>query len=419
MTIAEKILARASGHKNVKAGQYVTAKIDAAMMPDSFRLIRSVLAKAGIREEAFRPWDAERFFVFLDHRIPTTNTAHADIYKMCRDLAGRIGVKYFYDVFPGIGHQVMVEKGHVLPGDLVVGADSHSTTYGALNAASTGLGASEMAYVIKTGELWFRVPETIKVEVTGSLPAFVHSKDVILEMARRYGTEVAQYKAIEWTGSAVDEMTIDSRLTMGNMSVELGAKFGLFRADKQTIDYVKPRATRPFQPADPDQDAVYAETYVIDGSTLESKVALPHNVGNVKNASEVKDVPINQAVIASCCHGRLEDMAIAAAIVKGKKVFPGVRFYVAPASWDEYKKAVDSGIMGTLIEAGVMIGNPSCGFCTGYQGVLAADEVCIAAAPRNFKGRMGSNDARIYLGSPATVAASALKGKIVDPREAA
>ena len=184
MTIAEKILARASGRQQVKAGQYVTAKIDAAMMPDSFRLIRSVLAKAGIREEAFKPWDAERFFVFSDHRIPTTSIAHADIYKMCRDLAKKIGVKYFYDVFPGIGHQVMVEKGHVLPGELVVGADSHTTTYGALNVAATGLGASEMAYVIKKGELWFRVPETVKVEVTGTLPAFVHSKDIILEMAR-------------------------------------------------------------------------------------------------------------------------------------------------------------------------------------------------------------------------------------------
>lgn len=238
-------------------------------------------------------------------------------------------------------------------------------------------------------------------------------------MAGNYTTEVAQYKAIEWVGRAVDEMTLDSRMTMGNMSVELGAKFGIFRADGKTIDYLRTRTSKPLQPVEADPDAVYAERYVIDGAGLTPKVALPHNVGNVRNASEVKDVRIDQAVIASCCHGRMEDMEIAARMVKGKKVSPGVRFYVAPASWEEYKKAVAGGLISTLLDAGVMIGNPSCGFCTGLQGVLAEGEVCVAAAPRNFKGRMGSNDALIYLASPATVAASALAGKIVDPREVA
>ncbi len=419
MTIAEKILARASGQQKVAPGQQVTARIDMAMMPDAFRVIRIVLARAGIKEETFKVWDPERFVAVLDHRVPPTDIETATMHKGTRDLAQKLGVKYFYDVFPGVCHQVMMEKGHVLPGYLVVGADSHTTTYGALNAASTGIGASEMAYVIKTGELWFKVPETIKVEITGSLSPFVHAKDIILEMAGLHSVEVAQYKAIEWTGRAVDEMAIDSRMTMGNMSVELGAKFGIFRADQKTIDYLKPRTSRPIEPVDPDPDAVYAHTYVIDGAKLEPKVALPHNVGNVKTVTEVGDVAINQAVIASCCHGRMEDIEIAARMVKGRRVAPGVRFYVAPASWQEYKKAVDSGAIGTLIDAGVMIGNPSCGLCTGIQGVLAAHEVCVASAPRNFKGRMGSNDALIYLASPATVAASALAGKIVDPREVA
>jgi 3-isopropylmalate/(R)-2-methylmalate dehydratase large subunit len=305
----------------------------------------------------------------------------------------------------------------VRPGELIVGADSHTTTYGALNAAATGIGASEMAYVIQTGELWFMVPETIKFEITGKLSDCVYSKDVILYIAGKYSTEVAQYKSIEWTGSVVDEMSLDGRFTMSNMSVELGAKFGLFRADQKVIDYVKARTHKRFEPAEPDPGAVYAETHAINGSALEPQVALPHSVGNVRPVLEVESVTVDQAVIASCCHGRIEDLEIAAKMLKGKKVHPKVRFYVATASWEIYKEALDKGILRTLLDAGVMIGNPSCGFCTGIQGVLASGERCIAATPRNFKGRMGSNDAEIFLASPATVTASAIKGRITDPRE--
>jgi len=311
----------------------------------------------------------------------------------------------------------MHEKGHVRPGELIVGADSHTTTYGALNAAATGIGASEMAYVAQTGELWFRVPETIKFEISGKLSDFVYSKDVILYIAGKYSTDIAQYKAIEWTGSVVDGMSIDGRLTMGNMSVELGAKFGLLRADQKTIDYVKARTDKEFEPVESDSDAAYAESYLIKGSDIQPQVALPHNVGNVKNVSDLQDIAIDQAIIASCCHGRIEDLEIAARILKGKKVHPGIRFYVAPASWEIYKSALDKAIISTLIDSGVMIGNPSCGLCTGFQGVLAEGDRCIAATPRNFKGRMGSPNAEIYLASPATVAASAIKGKIADPRE--
>lgn len=417
MTIAEKILARASGQHTVSPNEYITAKIDMAMMPEMFRLIPRILAKAGIYEDAFRIWDPEKFVVVIDHRVPPTSLVTAKNQKMMREFAKKIGVKYFYDVFPGICHQIMHEKGHVRPGELIVGADSHTTTYGALNAAATGIGASEMAYVMQTGELWFRVPETIKFEITGKLSEFASSKDVILYIAGQYGTEIAQYKSIEWIGSVVDEMSIDGRLTMGNMSVELGAKFGLFRADHKTVDYVRTRTDRDFSPVESDSDATYAESYLINGSAIEPQIALPHDVGNVKTVSEVKDTPIDQAVIASCCHGRMEDLEIAAKILKGRKVHPGVRFYVAPASWQIYKEALEKGIIGTLIDAGVMIGNPSCGFCTGLQGVLAEGERCIAATPRNFKGRMGSPDAEIYLASPATVTASAIRGEITDPRE--
>ncbi len=417
MTIAEKILARASGRNNVGPGNYVTAKIDRAMMPDAFRLIRTVLKEAGISEDEFKLWDPERVIIVSDHRVPAFDINSARAQKMARELARKLGVKHFYDVFAGICHQIMVEKGHVLPGQLIVGADSHTTTYGALNAASTGIGASEMAYVLGTGELWFMVPETIKFDIQGKLPPMVTSKDVILYIAGKYSTEVAQYKAIEWTGSAVDAMSMDARLTMGNMSVELGAKFGIFRADEKTTAYLKARTDKPIEPVDPDPDAVYAQTHVVDASVLEPQVALPHNVGNVKPVSEAGDIVIDQAVIASCCHGRIEDLETAARIVKGKKIPKSVRFFVAPASWEQYKEALDKGIIGTLVDAGVLVGNPSCGLCTGYQGVLAEGESCVAATPRNFKGRMGSPDARIYLASAATVAASALKGKIVDPRE--
>jgi len=380
-------------------------------------MIRAILKGAGIREEDFRLWDPERVVAVIDHRVPPADLTAAESQKLSRDIAKAFQPKYFYDVFSGICHQVMVEKGHARPGELVVGADSHTTTYGALNTASTGIGASEMAYVLHTGELWFRVPETIKFEITGRLADLVYSKDLMLYIAGKYGTEVAQYKAIEWTGPVIDGMSIDARLTMGNMSVELGAKFGLFRADRKTIDFVRARTQKPFQPVESDAEAVYAETYSIPASEIDPQVALPHNVGNAVKASEVKETKIDQAVIASCCHGRIEDLEIAAAMLKGRKVHPGVRFYVAPASWEVYKEAMERGLLAKLLDGGAMIGNPACGFCTGLQGVLAAGEKCIAAAPRNFKGRMGSPDAEIYLASPATVTASAIRGTIVDPRE--
>jgi len=418
MTIAEKILARASGLSRVSPGDYVTAKIDMAVIPEMLQMVRRVLVKAGIKPESLRIWDPEKVVAVIDHFVPPASLDVAQKHKQLREMADKLHIKYYYDVLPGVCHQIMHEKGHVRPGELIVGADSHTTTYGALNAASTGIGASEMAFVMQSGKLWFMVPETIKFEINGKLSDCVYSKDVILYIAGKYSTEVAQYKSIEWTGPVVDEMSMDGRFTMSNMSVELGAKFGLFKADEKTIAYVRSRTNKEFKPVSSDPDAVYAETYLIDGSTIEPQVALPHTVGNVKPVSEVKDITIDQAVIASCCHGRIEDLEIAAKMLKGKRVHPKVRFYAATASWEIYKEAMDKGVLRTLLDAGVMIGNPSCGFCTGIQGVLASGERCIAATPRNFKGRMGSNEAEIFLASPATVTASAITGKISDPREA-
>jgi len=332
-------------------------------------------------------------------------------------VAASLNAGHFYDVFEGVSHQVMVEKGHALPGELVVGADSHATTYGALNALGTGIGVTEMAYVAQTGQLWFKVPETIRFDLRGSLPAHVSAKDIVLFVAGRYGTDVAQYRAIEWTGPVAGDLSVDGRLTIASMSLELGAKFAIFKADAKTTEYLRSRTRKVFEPVDPDPDAAYAESYSLDVSSLAPQVARPHGVGNVCTVAEVSGVPIHQAVIASCCHGRMEDLEAAVCILKGRRVHPRVRFYVNPASWEVYRGALDRGLISALIEAGVMIGIPSCGFCNYFQGAMAAGDTCIAALPRNFKGRMGSPEAEVYLASPATVAASALAGAIVDPRE--
>jgi 3-isopropylmalate/(R)-2-methylmalate dehydratase large subunit len=417
MTIAEKIIARAANRSRVRPGEYVTARIDVAMMNDNIRYIPALLQKAGIREGAFRIWDRERFVVVIDHRVPAPSLIDATNHKKAREVAASLEAGHFYDVFEGVSHQVMIEKGHALPGELVVGADSHATMYGALNTLGTGIGVTEMAYVAKTGQLWFKVPETIRFDLRGNLPEYVSAKDIALFVAGLYGTDMAQYRAIEWGGQGAAELSIDGRLTLANMSLELGAKFAVFQADGKTSEFLYTRARRAFQTVDPDPDAQYIQTYSLDVSSLVPQVACPHNVGNVSSIAEVVGIPIQQALIASCCNGRIEDIEAAARIVKGRRVKKGVRFYVNPVSREVYQKALRKGLIGTLIEAGVMIGTPSCGFCNYFGGAMAAGETCIAALPRNFKGRMGSPEAEIYLASPATVAASAVAGAIIDPRE--
>ncbi|MDI9619476.1 MAG: 3-isopropylmalate dehydratase large subunit [Candidatus Nezhaarchaeota archaeon] len=414
MTLAEKILARASGNREVAAGDYVTAKIDVAMAHEGASWVIDELMRAGID----KVWDSERIVILFDHWAPAPTELTATMHKKVREFVKRHKIKHFYDIKAGICHQIMPEMGHVRPGELIVGTDSHTTTYGAFGAGGTGLGTTDMAVVFVTGELWFRVPETIKFQVDGSLPKYVTSKDVILKIAGKYGTEVAQYKSVEFEGSAIRAMSLASRMTLSNMTMEIGAKFALIAPDDKTISYVKSRTTKPFTPMYPDPDASYEKVYELNVSDLEPQVAFPHSVDNVKPVSEAEGVKVDQALIGSCTNGRLEDLAAAAEILKNRKVHPDVRLIVIPASREVYLEALRAGIIETLLEAGAVVCNPTCGPCMGtHLGLLAEGERCISSSNRNFKGRMGSSKSEIYLASPYVVAASAVRGEITDPRK--
>jgi len=413
MTLAEKILARASGQQECTAGQYVTANIDLAMAHEALAGVFMDFVRTGWT----KVWDPSRIVVLLDHYCPAPTERAAEIHKIVRAAVKQWGIRYFYGERAGICHQVLPEKGHVLPGMLIVGTDSHTTTYGAFGAAGTGIGFSEMAYVFATGRLWFKVPETIRFELSGSLPRGVMSKDVILFIAGRHSAEVAQYRSVEFTGSLASEMSLSSRMTMSNMAVEIGAKFGFFTPDRKVHEFLKGRSPEPAPLISPDPGAHYEETYEVNCSSLEPQVAFPYSVDNVRPVSAAGDVKIHQAFIGSCTNGRLEDLHMAAGILAGRKVHPEVRLLVIPASWETYRQAMKDGTLEILIAAGAIIGNASCGPCFGaHMGLLGAEENCIAAINRNFKGRMGSPRAGVFLASPATVAASALEGKIVDPR---
>jgi len=418
MTMAEKILARASGRRKVNPGDYVTAKVDQVMSQEAFAEVYGMLKEEGVE----RIWDPSKIAILLDHYVPAPSVAQAEVHKLIREGVKKYRIEGWHDMQAGICHQIMGEKGHIIPGELVLGTDSHSTTYGAFGAAGAGIGVSEMAYVLATGELWMRVPFTIKFVIKGNLPERVTSKDIILFIAGKYTTAVAQYKAIEFKGPTVERMSIASRMTMANMGVELGAKFAFFEADQKTIDYlhkyVKEGEKKRVGIFKADPDARYEQEYEIDVSRLEPQVAFPHDVGNVRPISAVGEVRVDQAFLGSCTNGRFEDLEIAAAILKGKRVHAETRLIVFPASWEIYLEALREGILEILIEAGAVICNPGCGPCLGgHMGLLAAGERCIASSNRNFKGRMGSTEAEVYLGSPATVAASALAGRIVDPRQ--
>lgn len=419
MTMAEKILARQSGRKEARTGEFVTARVDQVCIYDSFVEIEKGMQEAGIPGGLTRVWDKDRVVILIDHGAPAMdkNVKMAQKHVAIRNLVKKLDLPHFFDVKAGICHQVMVDKGYVLPGSFVVVPDSHTTIYGALNCGGTGIGETEMAWVLHYGELWFQVPETIRVVVSGELGEGVTAKDIFLHVSGTYGTEVGQYKSMEWTGSAIDALSLDGRLCIANQSVELGAKFSLFRCDEKTLDFVRSRAVRAFEPVEPDPDAEYVSTIEIDASRLEPLVAQPHGLEVVNPADHYRDVRINQANIGGCANGRLEDIEWAARLLKGRTVHRDVRCIVGPASWAVYKEAMQRGYLETLIDAGVLVCHPHCGPCTGMMGALAPGEVCITATSRNFKGRMGSPEASIYLASPATVAASAVAGRIADPRE--
>ena len=413
MTLAEKILARASGRSLVKPGDYVVANIDLAMAHEGMRGVYPVLKEAGVK----KLWDPEKVVNLFDHWAPAPTVEAAQHHQTIRRAIEEYGIRYAYGENAGICHQVLPEKGHVVPGDLIVGTDSHTVTYGAFGAAGTGIGYSEMAYVLATGKLWFRIPETIQFQMEGDLPKGVMSKDLLLCIAGRYSAEVAQYKAIEFGGSTASKLSLAGRMTMSNMSVELGAKFGFFQPDGKVAEFLKGRARKSYAMTQADPDASYENVYQVDVSRLEPQVALPGNIDHVKPISQLGKVGIDQAFIGSCTNGRIEDLQIAASILKGKKVDRRVRLLVIPASWEVYREALKSGILETLIDAGAVICNSTCGPCFGgHMGLLAPGERCIASINRNFQGRMGSEEAEVYLGSPATVAASAVEGTIADPR---
>ncbi len=413
MTFAQKVLSKASG-KEAYPGDIVSAKIDLAMSHENAALVLRSFKEIGAKEV----WDPERIVLLFDHRIPANTTKAAEGHQSVRKFVRAEGLPNFYDLREGICHQVLPEKGHVLPGMLIVGTDSHTTTYGALGAFSTGIGATEMAAVWATGELWMKVPRTFRFDLTGKLEEPVAAKDVILHLIGKMGADGCDYRCTEFVGPVVDAMSVSGRMTMCNMSREMGAKAGVSFADVKSWDYLKGRTSKQWEPVLSDKDAEVEKTFDMDLTGLSPQVAYPHSVDNVKPVEDMAGIPVDQAVIGSCTNGRAEDLLAAERILHGRHIPNGVRLIVVPASREVYLWAADSGILASLVRSGAIVTNPGCGPCLGaHQGLLAPGERCIATTNRNFRGRMGSPESEVYLASPATVAASALKGEIADPRE--
>jgi len=412
-TLAEKILGQKSG-SDARAGDIVIANVDLVFVQDTTGpLTLRQFEASGFKRLA----DPQNTVLFVDHAAPSPSQELANDHMLLREFARETGA-YVCDVGGGVCHQIVAES-LARPGDLIVGADSHTVTTGGLGAFATGMGSSDVAVVMGQGKTWLRVPETIRVEVSGSFQGGVYPKDLILYLIGQIGADGATYKALEFGGDTVDGMSISGRLTIANMAVEAGAKAGLFSADKTTRDYLvsQGRGT-DYLPVSPDVDAVYEQTIRIDAASLEPMVARPHTVDNTARAGELKGTRIQQVFIGTCTNGRLEDLAVAAGILKGKKPYPDTRLIIAPASRQVLIAAMAEGYIQTLVEAGAVVLPPGCGACLGlHQGVLGDGEACLSTANRNFKGRMGNPDAFIYLGSPATAAATAIAGEITDPRE--
>ncbi|WP_256623085.1 3-isopropylmalate dehydratase large subunit [Methanolobus chelungpuianus] len=409
--MSEKIFSRASGTR-AKANDFVIADVDYAMAHDG----TSILAVRSFREMGTeKVWNPDRIVVPFDHLTPANTDTTAALQKDIREWLHAQGIKNFYDVGEGICHQLLPEKGFALPGKLIVGADSHSCTYGAFGAFGTGVGATDMAEIFSTGKLWFKVPESISITAEGKLGKHVYAKDLTLRIIGTLGVAGATYKAAEFYGSTIESLSVSGRMTLCNMAIEMGAKAGIVPPDKKTFDYLKGRTEETYEPVYADEDAHYAQEYHFAASELEPQVACPHNVDNVRGISELSPTKIDQAFIGTCTNGRLEDLEVAASILKGEKV--AVRTLVIPASREVFLEAARKGVIETLLEAGATIGTPGCGPCLGgHMGVIAKDEVCISTANRNFKGRMGTGGF-IYLASPATAAASAITGEITSPAD--
>ena len=413
-TIAQKLLAKKSGKAQVKVGEIVNVEPDLVMSHDNAGLVIKQFKEIGLK----KVWNPDKIVIPLDHRAPAESEKTATAHRSIRMFVKEQNIRNFYDIKEGICHQVVVEKGHVLPGELAVGTDSHTTSYGCLGALSTGIGATEMAVVWAIGKIWLRVPESIKIVVNGILPKGVYAKDVILHIIGQLTVEGANYKSVEYYGDTIEKMSISERFTMCNLSMEMGAKFAVVPFDKVTKKYLSTVTKKRYAPIFSDRNAIFEKEYEFNINGLEPQVACPHNVDNVKPIGEVKGIKIDQVVLGSCTNGRLDDLEIAAKIVRGKKIHPEVRMLVLPATRSVYLQAMKKGYLRFFLEAGGVVLNPGCGPCLGaHEGILAAGERCLATTNRNFKGRMGSPDSEVFLASPAVAAASAIKGEIVDPRD--
>lgn len=416
MTIAEKILARACGKKTVEPGDLINAEIDVMLGND----VTAPVAINEFRKHGFKKIaDPDKVILVMDHFVPNKDIKSANQVKLCRDFAREFAIKHYYDVgCMGIEHVLLPEQGLVTAGELIIGADSHTCTYGALGSFATGVGSTDLAAAWATGQLWFKVPETIKFVYTGQLPQWVFGKDLILYTIGQIGVDGALYQAMEFTGPVIEKMDMDGRFTMCNMAIEAGGKTGIVPFDTITQAYIEQRKKKNYTIYQTDPDAHYAKVFEWDISKLEPQVAFPHLPENSKPVSQAKGIRIDQAVIGSCTNGRISDLRIAASILKDRKVAPGVRCIILPGTPEVYKQANKEGLIDIFMDAQAVVSTPTCGPCLGgYMGILASGERAISTTNRNFVGRMGDPKSEVYLSNPAVAAASALAGEIVHPEE--
>ena len=410
--MSEKILAKASNRCNVEAGDIVIANIDIAMTHD---LTGPLSVKSFEEIGTEKVWDSSKIVIPFDHQVPADSIDSAENHILMRQFVEKHGIEHFYDVNAGVCHQILPEKGHVVPGSVIVGADSHTCTHGAFGAFATGIGSTDMAMVFSEGKLWFKVPETNRFNITGELSSNVYAKDVILHIIGKMGADGSTYKACEFAGESVSDMSISDRMVLCNMAIEMGGKTGLVEADRKTLNYVESRSNKPYEVFKTDLDSPSLNMIDVDVSNLEPQIACPHNVDNVKAVSEV-DKAIDQVFIGSCTNGRLSDLRDASRVLKNNKIADGVRMLVIPASREVYLKALDEGLIKIFVDAGALVSAPCCGPCLGgHIGIIGPGEVCISTSNRNFKGRQGSPDGEVYLASAATAAASAITGEITSP----
>ncbi|RKZ28679.1 3-isopropylmalate dehydratase large subunit [bacterium] len=413
-TIAQKILANHSGNSSVEIGQIVTVTPDYVLSHDNTAAISKKFAQIPV-DKVKSP---SRPVIVLDHTVPASTSQYANNHKQIREFVERNNIEHFYDVGRGICHQVLSEEGFAFPGALILGADSHTTTYGAFGAASAGIGRSEVAAIWATDEMWLMVPQSIKIEIFGKLPDGVSSKDLILTIIGDIGADGALYKSIEFCGEAIENMTISSRMVLSNMAVEAGAKFGIIPPDDKVYEYLEGRARQEYTPVFADDNAEYEKILKYDADKIVPVVAAPHTVDNVVPVDDVAGIDVNQVLIGSCTNGRAEDFRMAAEILDGRKVAKNTRLLIFPASSKILMEILLDGTVEKLLSAGAILMNPGCGPCLGaHEGVLADGEVCVSTTNRNFKGRMGNPNSFLYLASPYTAAATAVKGKIANPKE--